>query len=61
MFQKETKEIPEEQKIQLKTEIKDFLKLTFDAFDIDGSGNMDFKEFRRLIKIMGVKMTYTEI
>ena len=45
----------------LKKEIRNLLKTCFEAFDSNHSGSMDFKEFWKVIKIMGVKMNKAQI
>lgn len=41
----------------MRKEIKTLLRVAFEAFDANCSGSMDLKEFKRVIKIMGVKMS----
>ena len=45
----------------MKKEIRNFLKITFDTFDENRSGSIDLKEFRKVIKIMGVRMSKEDV
>lgn len=53
--------IKNEDRILLRKEIKNLLRTCFEAFDTNHSGTMDFKEFRKVIKIMGLKMSKSQI